>query len=192
MSSPQILAVTGAPTLGNDKASLLMLLYSDFRCRFCIVLATEILPEIKKRYVTKGQMLLAFRHFPLDTRGAEGLRAAAGAECARQQSKFWEVHDALFRTPPSKHRVLFGRDTGLGLDWESFESCSTAKNTRDSVLNDRDTGVALGVSGTPTILLGIRDSGGRFRLADRISGAHPLERFIEVIDNLIAVARNPS
>lgn len=78
------------------KAPVELIEYSDFQCPFCRRFFEETYPEIKKQYIDTGKVKFVYRHFPLDFHPA-AQKSAEAAECAREQGKFWEMHDAIFR-----------------------------------------------------------------------------------------------
>src|SRR5579859_5116035 len=41
-----------------------LVVFSDFECPFCGVFARNTLPQIQKKYVTSGKLIVTFRHFP--------------------------------------------------------------------------------------------------------------------------------
>lgn len=84
------------PLLGNDKASVIMVEFSDLQCPFCRQFFTTTFPQIKKDYIDTGKIQFAFRHLPL-TSHPMARPFANAAECANEQGKFWEMHDIIFK-----------------------------------------------------------------------------------------------
>lgn len=81
--------------LGDPGAPIAIIEYSDFQCPFCRSFFNDTLPSIKKNFVETGKAKLIYRHFPLNFHPAAQPSAEA-AECANDQGKFWEMHDAIF------------------------------------------------------------------------------------------------
>jgi protein-disulfide isomerase len=50
--------------------------------------------QVLKEY--DGKVRVAYKHLPLVQLHPNAEKAAEAAECARDQGKFWEMHDALF------------------------------------------------------------------------------------------------
>src|SRR5438876_10103712 len=68
--------------------------YGDYQCPPCGLLY----PELKKIEAEYGnQVQIVFHHFPLTRMHKNALVAAHAAEAARNQKKFWEMHDRLYR-----------------------------------------------------------------------------------------------
>lgn len=113
-----------------------------------------------------------FRDFPLQNH-AQALPAAAAAQCANEQGKFWEYHDTLF----ANQRAL-GDDAlkqyavDLELDTEAFNACVESGKYRAEIQTDMRQGQSIGVTGTPAFFIN-----GRF-----LNGAQPVEAFKAIID----------
>lgn len=84
------------PTLGKKDAPVIMIEFSDFQCPFCGRFWKDTLPQIKKDYVDTGKVLFVYKDFPLRQIHPLAQKAAEAANCAAEQGKFWEYHDALF------------------------------------------------------------------------------------------------
>ncbi len=70
--------------------------YSDFQCPFCRLFFNETLPAIKNEYIDTGKITFVYRHFFPIPGHLAAVPSAQAAECAREQGKFWEMHDAIF------------------------------------------------------------------------------------------------
>ena len=82
--------------LGDEKAPVTIVEYSDFQCPFCRSFFEGSYAEIKKEYIDTGRVRLVYRHWPLDFHPMAQPSARA-VECASEQGKFWQMHDAIFR-----------------------------------------------------------------------------------------------
>jgi protein-disulfide isomerase len=89
------------PVLGNEKAKITIVEFSDFQCPFCERFFIDTLPQLKKEYLDTGKAQLTFRHFPLTSIHPNAQKAHEASECANEQGKFWEYHDLLFQTQQS-------------------------------------------------------------------------------------------
>lgn len=118
-------------------------------------------------------MRIAFRDFPLGMHN-RALPAAEAAQCANEQGKFWEYHDAVF----GNQKALADEDlkkyaTDIGLDMEKFNSCYSSGKFRADVQTDMADGQSFGVTGTPAFFVN-----GRF-----LNGAQPFDAFKAIIDD---------
>lgn len=76
---------------GNLESSVVVVEYADFECPGCATAANRI-DSVYEKY--KDKVAFVFRHFPLHTHASI---AAAAAESAAKQGKFWEMASQLFQ-----------------------------------------------------------------------------------------------
>ena len=129
--------------------------YGDFQCPFCGQFARETFPTIRERYIDTGQVRWVFRHFPLTTRHPQAWKSAEASQCAFNQGQFWAYHDLLF-THQSALQIddLKTYATQLGLDRDQFDECLDSGGEATQVQDDQNLGIAAGVTGTPTFVVG--------------------------------------
>lgn len=181
-SSP--ISLAGAALRGDLGAKIVVVEYSDFQCPFCARFTRETLPEVVSRYVDTGKVLLAFRHLPLEQIHKAALKAAEAAECAKQQGKFWQMHDSLFSDQKRLDEPsLLSRAGKIGLDPSAFRACLEGAMI-SRVRSDAGGASELKITGTPTFLFGTLELDGRVRVARRVSGAVPLRVFTGILDQL--------
>ena len=156
--APTGTAPVAMPTRPNFKVSSPVVLeeYGDYQCPPCGLLY----PELKKIEVEYGnQVQIVFHHFPLRTIHKNALAAAHAAEAARNQKKFWEMHDRLYRNQsawteqedPRPVFVSYARE--LGLNVEQFRADMESNLVDQRISADIQRGAAVGVTGTPTVFL---------------------------------------
>ena len=100
-------------------SSPLILEYGDYECPYSRRACREI-----ERVETElaGRVRFAFRHFPLTQIHPHALAAAAAAEAAARQGRFWDMHELLFPAKePSTNKIC--SNTPPTLDWTP--RCST-------------------------------------------------------------------
>lgn len=136
--------------------------FSDFQCPYCKEFAVEIESQIIKHYSDTPRVVVEVRHFiviDLGVGGNESRHAAEASECAREQGKFWQYHDALFAHQGGEGQGAF-KDQNLeafaadiGLDTAAFNQCFEAGRYAKKIQADEALGRSLGVSGTPTVFV---------------------------------------
>jgi protein-disulfide isomerase len=146
------------PTRPNVKVSSPVVLeeYGDYQCPPCGQLYPE-LKTIEKEY--GDQVQIVFHHFPLMKIHKNALAAAHAAEGARNQNKFWEMHDLLYRNQkdwaeladPRPVFVSYAKQLGLNLD--AFNRDLDSNVIDQKISADIQRGSAQGVTGTPTVFL---------------------------------------
>jgi protein-disulfide isomerase len=77
---------------GPATAAVTLVEYGDYECPFCGAAA----PAVKQVRQLAGDLLFAYRHFPLNQIHPHAFQAAEAAEAAGAQGSFWEMHDLLF------------------------------------------------------------------------------------------------
>jgi protein-disulfide isomerase len=97
---------------------------------------------------------VCFRHFPVRSKHPRAWPAAAAAEAAALQGRFWEMHDALFADQSRlEDPHLWAHAESLGLDIARFDADRRSDALRDRIQADFRTGIRAGVAATPTIFL---------------------------------------
>lgn len=163
--------------LGDSAASLWVVIVSDFQCPFCKVWHDETYPALKREFVDKGHIRLAYVNLPLPQHQHARITAEL-ALCAGAQGRFWEYHDALFDTQTEWARLPAGTPffDGLmaraGVDSARMRSCMQPRTMRPLVDGDYQKGIEARVKSTPTFMIG-NDI--------RLEGAQPIEAFREAI-----------
>src|SRR6266699_3342615 len=110
-----------------------------------------------------GNVRFAFRHFPLTRIHPHALAAAAAAEAAARQGRFWDMHELLFhRQKALEDGDLRGYAAQLGLDVAAFDRDRASRTVLERIQRDVDSGLASGqVLGTPTLFIdGVVHRGG--------------------------------
>ena len=133
-------------------AARLILEYGDYECPYSRQAFREI--ELVERRLGDG-VRFAFRHFPLTEIHPHALAAAAAAEAAALQGRFWEMHELLFhRQKALEDDDLRRYAAELELDVARFDRDRTSADVRGTIRRDVDSGLASGeVRGTPTLFI---------------------------------------
>jgi protein-disulfide isomerase len=159
---------------GSDKAPVVLIEFSDFRCSFCRKFWQTTLPELDKKYISMGKVRFIYRHFAVLGKPSE--LAAQAAECAGEQGKFWEYHDKLFSNTGSPLAFtdgkLKGYVTDLGLKSQAFNHCLDSGKHLKKVEGETAVAALLGARGTPAFFLN----------GQLIVGAQPFEVFETAIE----------
>jgi protein-disulfide isomerase len=165
----------GAPSRGAADAPVIIVKFEDFHCPFCKE-SQQTLSELLARY--QGKVRVVHKDYPIDVLHPAARGAHVAARCANEQEKFWAYHDVLYANAPKGAPAdLVGYAKQVGLNVEAFEQCLASGKYDAPVQSDFDDGTNAGVTGTPAFFIN-----GRL-----IAGAQPLERFIQVIDEELAV-----
>jgi protein-disulfide isomerase len=141
------------PGFGPKDAELAVVLYSDFQCPFCSK-AKATVDALKEKY--GDRIRFVFRQFPLSFH--ENAKTAAEASlAAHAQGKFWEFHDAMFANQQALDRAsLKTYAEKAGMDVARFEKELDEGKYSAQVEADMKLAEDVGVSGTPTMLVGTK------------------------------------
>jgi protein-disulfide isomerase len=130
----------------------LILEYGDYECPYSRQAFRAI--ERVERQLGEG-IRFAFRQFPLTQIHPHAYAAAAAAEAAALQGRFWPMHVLLFHC----QRALEDEDlrryaAELGLDPEAFDRDRGSAAVHARIQRDVESGLASGeVRGTPTLFM---------------------------------------
>lgn len=171
--------------LGDKKAKVTLIEFTDYQCPFCARHFNDTYGQIVKNYVDTGKVKLVVRDFPLSFH-PHAQKAAEASECAKDQGKFWEMHDKLFSTNaqwsnlPDAAPTFKGFAKELGLNTSTFDACLDGGTKAAEVKKDLADGSAAGIDGTPGFwILGPRGQ------TKQISGAYPYATFQAAFDEML-------
>ncbi len=178
------LSLDNAPIRGNRSAPIAIVEFSDIQCPYCGKFVRDTLPAIEDAYVKTGVVSLAFRNLPLAQVHPFATKAAEAAACADRQGKFWDVHDRLYHD--QQHLAVADLVTlgaNLHLD-PSYGTCLSQSQTADRIQQDAAEAKRLGISTTPSFLIGTVQSDGRVKVREVVVGAQPFKNFQTAIDRV--------
>jgi protein-disulfide isomerase len=144
----------------GSTTSRLILEYGDYECPYSRQAFLEI--ERVEQRLGAG-VRFAFRHFPLTQIHPHALVAAAAAEAAGLQDRFWDMHELLFHRQQALDDDDLGRYAAdIGLDNARFDQDRTSAAVLGRIRRDVQSGLASGeVRGTPTLFIdGVVHRGG--------------------------------
>ena len=156
------------PSLGDTDAPVVIVEFSDFFCTYCKRHFDQTFTPLLENY---GQHIrYVYRDFARLTE--ESTPAAAAAQCAFEQGKFWEFHSAFFENQGELSPTFYMQTAELHeLDIAQFTDCLESGRYINEVEIDGLDGQLAGVRGTP----------GFFINGQIISGAQPYSIFERLI-----------
>lgn len=125
--------------------------YGDYECPYCGC----AYPIVKRLLQEQGREIrFVFRNFPLSTIHPNAINAALAAEAAARQSRFWDMHDALFENQQNFSDDLYLQLADeMGLHVDTFREDFNNEGTRQKVNLDFKSGLQSGVNRTPTFFI---------------------------------------
>ncbi len=181
--------------LGNPGAPVTIIEFGDYQCPFCAKFFHDTEWQIIDKYVNTGKAKIVYKG--LAFLGSESESAVLAASCAKEQGKFWQMHDAIFEAEWSEvknviagkmqsnenngnlTREFFAKTAqGLRINKDSFLSCFDSKKYKTEIDdNSKQASAALnGKVSTPSFLIN----------GKVIQGALPFEDFSKTIDEILS------
>jgi protein-disulfide isomerase len=163
-----------APSLGDPKAPVTLVEFSDFECPVCRSLH-DVVRGLLPNY---PQVRVVFKDFPLESLHPWARTAALAGRCAyRQDPKaFWKVYDEIYDhqeviSASNAWSKMADFAAAAGLNPEVFKACMASPEAAAAVDASRANGQELDVNSTPTVFV----NGRRLVGADQ----HALEQYIQ-------------
>jgi protein-disulfide isomerase len=144
------LPVNDSATKGPADAPVTITVFDDFQCPYC----ARLLPTLEKALAAYPQNVrLVFKHFPLSMHKFAN-QAAKASIAARNQGKFWPLHDLLFANYNKLNDEKISElAKSVGLDMERFEKDLANPALQQEISADMKLGTEVGVRGTPSVYI---------------------------------------
>jgi protein-disulfide isomerase len=169
--------------LGDRKAPITMVVYSDIECPFC-----KRFHDTTKTIVTeyKGKVAVAFRHFPVHQ---NSVKEGEAVECAAEvggNDAFWKYLDVIFAETKSNNGIDLARLPGIaseiGLDVTKFNACLASGKYVARVQKDQADVIKAGAQGTPYTVI-FAPNGQKVPITQ---GALPYADMKRIIDTVVS------
>lgn len=160
---PENLEISQEPGVHNDyseldvvfgdlEAPIKIVEYTSLNCGHCAYFHQTVFPELKKKYIEKGDVVLIVKHFPLDGQALDAASLLANFPKFRQI----KLMDELF----SKQAEWMGEDhldklsSLCNISPEECKKMATDQKVSNAILNEQlNAGKKLKISATPTFVI---------------------------------------
>lgn len=189
--SPKDIQLGDVAYKGENDAVVTLVEYSDYHCPYCKRHATTVMPALTESYIDTGKVRFVMREYPIPNLHPRAEAASEAALCAGDQGNYWGMHDALFNDQKATTDESFqAMAAGLDLDEAAFSECMSSDKHKGQISADQIEGQKMGVSGTPSFVLGLTDPDdpSKVHLTKFIRGAQSLTAFSAAIDDLLESA----
>lgn len=163
-TSSQISGQANVPNwaLGEASAPVTLMEYGSLTCGGCAAFATQILPNIKRRFITRGRVRYIFRASPTPPFDLS-VAMHALTYCAGP-SRYYALADAFFErqrdvfsaaageTGPKGTLFAIAEDFGA-LSYSASEACLRDPSRQGQVRASANMATAAGVASTPTFFV---------------------------------------
>lgn len=144
----------GDRVLGRGDAPSVIIEYASFTCPHCARFHADVLPELKKKYISTGKTKLIYRDFPLDDLA---LIVALLARCIKGDAYF-DFINVLYKqqrawaAAPKDRLLELMKEAGVGET--GFDKCITNQEVLNAVRWERErASKEFDVNSTPTIFV---------------------------------------
>jgi len=176
--------------IGKLDSKVTFLEYGDFQCNACQAYNPTV-DAVRQKYIDRVKF--QFRNLPLPSLHPNAIGAARAAEAAAKQGKFWQMHDALYKSAnwqvwiaasdPNSLFEQYARQIGLNETQykKDFISSSTNEAINADIAEFKKTGQQMA---TPTFFL----NGKYIPLSSLVdsNGSASVDAFSKVIDAELA------
>lgn len=181
------LTIASAAAKGQADAKFAIVEFADFECPFCGRYTRDTYGPLTKEFVDTGKLRYVFFHLPLERVHPRAFKAAEAAECAREQGKFWEMHDQLFANQQALAPAdLLRHAQGSGVDTVQLQPCLDGGKMATRIRQDLAEAARLGAVTTPSFFIGQVQPDGTLKLLRKITGAQPYATFRAELQKVLA------
>jgi protein-disulfide isomerase len=143
---------------GKNDSKVTLIEYGDFQCGPCGSIH-PIVKSVIEEY--KNQLQYVFRNYPIADSHPNARAAAASAEAAGLQGKYWQMHDKIFDTQvewsdlsiDERSKFFESLAADLKLDVDRFNLDIKKAAISQKINYDQALAVKSGVDATPTFFL---------------------------------------
>lgn len=154
--------VDGAPVRGPADARITLIEFSDFECPFCSAAVKQV-DQVMAAY--PKDVKLIYKQYPLSMHPHAEMAAEASL-AAREQGKFWEMYEILFKNYRNlSHNSITAMAKQLGLDMNKFQADLDSGKYKKEIEKDIADGDTAGVYGTPSFYINGKQYNGELTLA---------------------------
>ncbi len=140
-----------APSAGAEKGDITVVEFFDYNCGYC----KRGFSEVAKLIEQDNNVRVVFKELPILSQGSE--EASKVALAAKQQGKYWEMHQALLNYRGSVNKdVSLKIAKKIGLDVGKLEKDMESDAVKQEIDKVRQLAQKMGINGTPHFLVGDR------------------------------------
>lgn len=141
----------GLLEIGDPKAPVNMLLFTEHHCAYCKEFQDEQMPLLLQEFVAQGKLRIQIGILPLKKYLDSDL-SAMGLLCASAQNKGLAMHAALFEKPANADSIMKTTEQ-LTMDTKAFAACLKSEDTKTMLTAMRSLAQTLDVTLVPTFFI---------------------------------------
>jgi protein-disulfide isomerase len=137
-----------AGSLGNPEGDTVIVEFFDYNCPYC----KRAAPEVAALIADDPDLRVVMREWPI--LGPDSELAARASLAARAQGKYAAFHEALMAQPRANEATIRRAAEEAGLDLDRLQADMNAQEVEAHIARSRDMATQLGITGTPTFIIG--------------------------------------
>jgi protein-disulfide isomerase len=171
-----------SPFIGDANAPVTMAIWFDYQCPFCKQLELNVTAQVYEQYVKTGKVKIVLKDFQFLGKDSDTDAEFARAMWEAYPDKYYEWYKAMFVAQDDEGDKGFGDLASVqaltakipGVDVAKVTKLMTDKKAEydTKIAADRAEGQAMGINGTPAIIVGTK----------LLSGAQPLAAVTALLD----------
>ena len=171
-----------SPFIGDANAPVTMAIWFDYQCPFCKQLELNVTSQVYEQYVKTGKVKIVLKDFQFLGQDSDTDAEFARAMWEAYPDKYYEWYRAMFVAQDDEGDKGFGDLASVqaltakipGVDVAKVTKLMTDKKAEydTKIAADRAEGQAMGINGTPAIIIGTK----------LLSGAQPLPAITALLD----------
>lgn len=183
-AAPPQTAYAPTQTQNIPAGTPMILEFTSLQCPDSARFANGLKNTIFQRYIHTGRARFEFRDFPLPKHD-QSRPAAAAARCAGQHAD--QMRSLIMANQGQMSPATYARlARQLGINPAQFTACIRDGHTMREVMSDKALGDSFGVTGTPTLVLGIADGNGNIQHRANVIAYNPPDQVLAEIDQFLA------
>ena len=173
--APAAASGTSDPQIGSPTANATLVVWFDYQCPYCKLFWRDVLPRLNDTYVRQGKLRVVFRDFQFLGQDSGTAALYARAVWDLYPARFYDWSRAMFGAQDQENGG-FGNLASIqqltrhvpGIDEARVTARMREKSQQyaEEIVADYNDALALGVTGTPTVIVGKTGVSGSESFAD--------------------------
>ena len=178
-------------SLGRADAPLVLVEFTDYECGFCKRFFEQTFPLLKRDYIDTGKLRFVSRNMPVASHPrAEPAALALLSTSERVDTNYWTMRARLFANQRDLSPATLSRFAGeAGMDGATVLADVAAKKHVEEIQEDLAAAQSVGITGTPSFVLGTSD--GQIIRGEKITGAKAFPYLDNKLRALLAKSAAP-
>ena len=141
----------GDPVRGSsDPEAVTIIEFADFTCIYCRAIEREIVQVLQQN----PEVRHVWRDMPVASDTPEGMIAAVAGRCAKDQGKFWDMHNLLIQADIVTLDEINKFANTINLNETEFNTCMASNKHVSDIQEDISIAKQHNLTAAPTLFIG--------------------------------------